>query len=98
MLYIRCVRHAQAAANAPGARLLVTSRKGLGISADLFREQQVCAIGETDAVSVVRATAKHLTQPQAAQVAAACLRVPLYLRLVSEALVTGRMELEVGVV
>ncbi|KAG2487441.1 hypothetical protein HYH03_014008 [Edaphochlamys debaryana] len=78
---------------APAVRLLLTSREPLGGGLAL-EERRVGAIDRHAAARLVQAAAADLTIDQAEKVADACQGVPLVLKLVSEALVYGRLTLE----
>ena len=85
-----------AASNELGAlRFLMTTRTPLQDASSGVQERRVGAISYIAACEVVASIAEDLTDEEAGQVAMACHCVPLYLRLVAEALVAGRMALEV---
>ncbi len=85
-----------------GLRFLVTSHvplEVLGVAAAL-QERRIAALSAPAACELVVSIAKDITDTDAQrQVAEACQcvpLVPLYLRLVAEALVAGRLALEVS--
>ena len=80
-----------------GLRFLVTSRVPLEEgAAAAAQERRVGAISYIAACQLVASIAEDLSNDQAGQVAAACHCTPLYLRLVAEALVAGRLTIEVS--
>jgi hypothetical protein len=97
------VHAAQAMVTEPSCRLvrvLVTTRETLGLTGtavNAFSERPVSALTPETACHMVTSVVQDsLSAEDVTTVATACRCVPLYLQLVSEALVTGRMRLEVG--
>jgi hypothetical protein len=78
----------------PVIKLIVTSRQPIALPPScplMLVEHDVGAMSEASALRLVRSCCKDLSDVEAVAVADACRRVPLLLRLASEAITAGRV-------